>query len=69
MINRVILVGRTTKEIDLRATSSNVYVTQFTMAVNRPFTSQNGEKQADFINVLHGEIKLNSWRIMSKKAL
>jgi single-strand DNA-binding protein len=49
MINRVILVGRTTKEIDLRATSGNVYVTQFTMAVNRPFTSQNGEKQADFI--------------------
>lgn len=49
MINRVILVGRITKEIDLRATSSNIYVTQFTMAVNRPFTSQNGEKQADFI--------------------
>jgi single-strand DNA-binding protein len=49
MINRVVLVGRITKDVDLRATSSNVSVTQFTVAVNRQFTSQNGERQADFI--------------------
>lgn len=49
MINRVVLVGRITKDVDLRATSGNVSVTQFTVAVNRQFTSQNGERQADFI--------------------
>src|SRR5690606_14872270 len=49
MINRVVLVGRITKDVDLRATSGNVYVTRFTVAVNRQFTSQNGERQADFI--------------------
>lgn len=48
MINRVVLVGRITKEVDLRATT-NASVVQFTLAVNRNYTSQSGEKQADFI--------------------
>ncbi|HLT00169.1 MAG TPA: single-stranded DNA-binding protein [Acholeplasma sp.] len=50
MINRVVLVGRITKEVDLRAVSNNASVVQFTLAVNRNFTSQSGERQADFIS-------------------
>lgn len=50
MLNRVVLVGRLTKDIELRYTSSNVAVAQFTVAVNRAFSNQNGEREADFVN-------------------
>lgn len=50
MLNRVVLVGRLTKDIDLRYTSSNVAVAQFTIAVNRAFSNQNGERETDFVN-------------------
>ncbi len=50
MINRVILVGRITKDPELKTTASNVAVVSFTLAVNRQFTDQSGERQADFIN-------------------
>ncbi len=50
MLNRSILVGRLTKDIELRYTSSNIAVTQFTLAVNRTFTNENGEREADFVN-------------------
>jgi single-strand DNA-binding protein len=50
MINRVILVGRLTKDPELRYTPSGVAVATFTLAVNRPFTNQQGEREADFIN-------------------
>lgn len=50
MINRVILVGRLTKEVDLRYTPNGVPVATFTLAVNRPFSNQQGEKETDFIN-------------------
>lgn len=49
MINRVILVGRLTKDPELRYTPSGVAVATFTLAVNRPFTNQQGEREADFI--------------------
>jgi len=50
MINRVILVGRLTKDPELRYTTGNISVAKFTLAVNRSFTSgTNGEKEADFI--------------------
>lgn len=49
MINTVTLVGRITKDVDLRATQSGISVTQFTLAVNRIIKNENGEKQADFI--------------------
>lgn len=52
MINRVILVGRLTKDPELRYTPSGVAVTQFTLAVNRQFTGQSGEREADFINIV-----------------
>ncbi len=49
MINRTILVGRLTKDPELRYTSSNLAVVKFTLAVNRTFTGPSGEREADFI--------------------
>ncbi len=48
-MNKVILIGRLTKDPELRRTPTDVSVVQFTIAVNRAY-QQNGEKQADFIN-------------------
>jgi single-strand DNA-binding protein len=50
MINNVTLVGRLTKDPDLRYTSNGTGVASFTLAVNRNFTNQTGEREADFIN-------------------
>lgn len=52
MINRVILVGRLTKDPEYRQTPKGVSVATFTLAVNRPFTNSQGEREADFINVV-----------------
>ncbi|MDZ3956225.1 single-stranded DNA-binding protein [Bacillus thuringiensis] len=51
MMNRTILVGRLTKDPDLRYTPNGVAVATFTLAVNRAF-STNGEREADFINIV-----------------
>jgi single-strand DNA-binding protein len=50
LINNVTLVGRLTKDPDLRYTPNGVAVANFTLAVNRPFSNQSGENEADFIN-------------------
>jgi len=50
MLNNVSLVGRLTKDPELRYTPSNQAVATFSLAVNRNFKSQNGEREADFIN-------------------
>ncbi|MCO4483587.1 single-stranded DNA-binding protein [Streptococcus infantarius] len=50
MINNVVLVGRMTRDAELRYTPSNQAVATFTLAVNRNFKNQNGEREADFIN-------------------
>jgi single-stranded DNA-binding protein 3 len=50
MLNNVSLVGRLTKDVDLRYTPSNVAVATFTLAVNRTFKNENGDREADFIN-------------------
>jgi len=51
MLNRVVLIGRLTRDPELRYTSAGVAVTQFTLAVDRPF--KNGEqREADFIPVV-----------------
>lgn len=51
-MNKVFLIGRLTRDPELRYTSSNVAAASFTVAVNRNFTNQNGERDADFINVI-----------------
>ncbi|MGM8212850.1 single-stranded DNA-binding protein [Virgibacillus sp. W0430] len=50
MLNRVVIVGRLTKDPDLRYTPNGVAVANFTVAANRPFKNQQGENEADFIN-------------------
>ena len=50
MLNSVVLVGRLTKDPELRYTPNNQAVATFSLAVNRNFKSQNGEREADFIN-------------------
>lgn len=52
MLNRVILIGRLTRDPELRYTPSGVAVTTFTLAVDRPFTNQQREREADFINIV-----------------
>ncbi|GBY12251.1 single-stranded DNA-binding protein [Staphylococcus aureus] len=52
MINRTVLVGRLTKDPELRSTPNGVNVGTFTLAVNRTFTNAQGEREADFINVV-----------------
>lgn len=52
MLNRVILIGRLTRDPELRYTPAGVAVTQFTLAVDRPFTRQGGEREADFIPIV-----------------
>lgn len=52
MINRTVLVGRLTKDPELRYTSSNVAFARFTLAVNRTFAGPNGEREADFIQCI-----------------
>lgn len=49
-MNRVVLVGRLTKDPELRYTPNGVAVATFTLAVNRTFTNQQGERETDFIN-------------------
>ena len=49
-MNKVILVGRLVKDPELRRTNTDIPVVQFALAVNRTFTGQSGERQADFIN-------------------
>lgn len=52
MINNVVLVGRMTKDAELRYTPQSQAVATFTLAVNRNFKNQNGEREADFINIV-----------------
>ncbi len=49
MLNKVVLIGRLTRDPELRYTSSGIAVTRFTLAVDRNYTNQQGERQADFI--------------------
>lgn len=52
MLNRVILIGRLTKDPELRYTPSGVAVAQFTLAVDRPYSRDQGEREADFIPIV-----------------
>ena len=50
MLNKIVLMGRFTKEPELRATGTGTSVTSFTIACDRDFKGQNGERETDFIN-------------------
>ena len=67
-MNRVILVGRLTKDLELRKTPNGNSVVNFILAVNRPFPNkQTGEKEADFINcVAWGKIADNASVFLGK---
>jgi len=52
MLNRVILIGRLTKDPDMRYSPSGVACTTFTLAVDRTFKNENGEREADFIPIV-----------------
>lgn len=49
-MNKIILTGRLTKDPEIRYTQKGKVVAQFTLAVDRPFTNQDGQREADFIN-------------------
>jgi single-strand DNA-binding protein len=51
-VNKVLLVGRLAQQPELRYTQNGVAVARFTVAVSRPFTNQQGEREADFIDVV-----------------
>lgn len=52
MLNKIIIMGRLTRDPELRRTQGGTAVTSFTMAVDRDFKSQSGEKETDFIDVV-----------------
>lgn len=51
-MNKTFLVGRLTKDPELKYLSNNIAVANFTIAINRTFTNQTGEREADFINIV-----------------
>ena len=51
-MNRIILIGRLTAEPELKYTKSSIAVSSFTLAVDRRFKNKDGEKEADFINIV-----------------
>lgn len=66
-MNKVILMGRLTKDPEVRYTQSQKVVTQFTMAVDRPFVNQEGKREADFLPVvLWGKFAELAWNSLSK---
>ena len=52
MLNRIVLIGRLTKDPELRYTQSGKAVCTFTLAVDRPYLANNGNREADFINIV-----------------
>jgi single-strand DNA-binding protein len=52
MLNRIILIGRLVADPTLRYTQSGIAVTTFTLAVDRAFANQQGEREADFIDIV-----------------
>ena len=52
MLNRVVLIGRLTKDPELRYTGTGVAVVSFSLAVDRGYKSASGERETDFINIV-----------------
>ena len=62
MLNKIIIMGRLTRDPELRRTGSGTAVTSFSLAVDRDFKSQSGEKETDFIDVV-------AWRSKGRMAV
>jgi len=60
VLNRIILIGRLTRDPELRYVPSGQPVASFTLAVDRPFTNQQGERQTDFIDIV-------AWRRLAEQ--
>jgi single-strand DNA-binding protein len=60
VLNRIILIGRLTRDPELRYVPSGQPVAQFTLAVDRPFTNQQGERETDFIDIV-------AWRKLAEQ--
>lgn len=58
-MNRVILVGNITKDIELKKSSNGLNYCRFTLAVPRGFVNEKGEKESDFINLV-------AWRTLAE---
>lgn len=70
MINRVVLVGRMTRDPELRRIQSGAAVTSFSLAMNRNYSSAGGERQVDFINcVVWNKVAENVEKYCSKGSL
>lgn len=70
MINNVVLVGRLTRDLELRYTTSNKAAVNFTLAVNRNFKNEKGELTADFIGcTAYGKQAENMARFLNKGSL
>ena len=59
MLNKIIIMGRLTRDPELRRTQSGTAVTSFSLAVDRDFKSQSGEKETDFIDIV-------AWRVTAE---
>ena len=70
MINNVVLIGRLTRDIELKQTTTNKSAVNFTLAVNRNYKNEQGEQQADFINcIAYGKQAENMARFLNKGSL
>ena len=52
MVNRIVLVGRAVRDAELKYTRGGAAVSRFRIAVDRPFTNQQGQRETDFIDVV-----------------
>jgi len=52
MLNRVVLIGRLTRDVELKFLPNGTPVANFTLAVDRPFANKDGEREADFIPIV-----------------
>lgn len=66
-MNKAILLGRLTADPELRYTTANIPVCRFSIAVDRPYAKQGEERQADFLELPHGEAPENLQAVISKK--
>lgn len=69
MINNVVLIGRLTRDPELRYTPTNIAATQFNLACNRNFKNQNGEYDADFVNCVMWRQQAENFANWVRKAI